>query len=59
MIADFILVCAFGFVAPPLLAPISKSPNTMLAAFVIFLLSIGFLWDGLRTWQRLRKPRSG
>jgi hypothetical protein len=54
MIADFVLVFAFGFVAPLILAPISKNWTVMLIAFATFLIAIGSLWDGLRTMQRLR-----
>jgi hypothetical protein len=54
VIADFLLVCAFALAAPLFLAPISRSWSLMVAGFVTFLFSVGFLLDALRTLQRLR-----
>jgi hypothetical protein len=55
MIADFILVGAFGFAAPVLLAPIGRNWGAGLAGIATFAICIGFLWDGLRMVQRQRR----
>jgi glycopeptide antibiotics resistance protein len=46
---DFLLVCAFGFVVPTVLAPISRSWSILATSWVASLLAAGFLYDGLRT----------
>jgi hypothetical protein len=58
MISDLVLVCAFGFAAPFLLAPLSRSWVLLLTSFVPILLALVFLRDGLRTFEQLRKPDS-
>jgi hypothetical protein len=58
MIADLVLVGVFAFVAPVVLAPISRNRPAMLMAVTAFLLAVGFLLDGLRTLQRFRKLRT-
>ena len=55
MVVDVVLVCTMAFVAPIMLAPIGRSWGVLAAGFAAFLLAIGFLLDGLRTLQRLRK----
>jgi predicted hydrocarbon binding protein len=55
IIADIVLVCALGFAAPAILAPIGRNWGILLASFVAFLFAAGLLFDGLRTLQRLRK----
>jgi hypothetical protein len=55
MISDFVLACAFGFVAPTILAPIGRSQSILLTGFAILLCAVWFLFDGLRTLQRLLK----
>jgi hypothetical protein len=52
MIADFILVGAFGFAAPAILSPIGRSWGVALMGFATFAIGIAFLWDGLRMAQR-------
>jgi hypothetical protein len=52
MITDFILVAAFGFAAPALLAPIGRNWGVMLISVATFAIGIAFLWDGLRMAQR-------
>ncbi|HTW48705.1 MAG TPA: hypothetical protein VMD92_12200 [Acidobacteriaceae bacterium] len=52
MIADFILVGAFGFAAPAMLAPIGRNWGVMLVSVATFAIGIAFLWDGLRMAQR-------
>jgi hypothetical protein len=54
MITDFVLLGIFGFVVPPVLAPLARNWPLLLAAFVTLLISIGFWLDGLRSLQRLR-----
>jgi hypothetical protein len=58
MIADLVLICLFGFAAPPLFAPIGRSWGVLLASFATMFISFGFLYDGIRTLERLRKPDS-
>lgn len=53
VISDFLMVVAFGVVAPALLAPIARSWSVVLASGVTFALCLAFLWDGLRTASRL------
>jgi hypothetical protein len=55
MIADFVLVVAFGFAAPALLAPISRSGGAISLAVVTFVLSVVCLWDGMRMAARLHR----
>lgn len=55
MIADFILVGAFGLAAPVVLSPIDRSWGVALAAVATFAIGIAFLWDGLRIAQRLHR----
>jgi len=55
MIADFALIFAFGFAAPTILAPIGRNWSTLATGFVTFLFAAWFLYDGLRTRQRLQK----
>lgn len=52
MTADFLLVGAFGFAAPALLAPIGRNWGVMAIAGATFAIGIAFLWDGLREAQR-------
>ena len=54
-IADFLLVAGFGFVAPVMLAPIGRNWGVMLMGFATFAMSVGFLWDGLRTLGHIHK----
>jgi hypothetical protein len=58
MIADFVLVCAFGLAVPPILAPLGRSWGVLLESFATFLLAVGFLFDGLRTRLRLLRLSS-
>jgi hypothetical protein len=58
MLVDVLLLCFMVFVVPPRLAPFARSWSTLLASVAAFLLSLGFLWDGLRTWQRLSRADS-
>jgi len=53
MISDFLMVVAFGLVAPALLAPIARSRSVLLVSVVTFALCLAFLWDGLRTAKHL------
>lgn len=55
MMADFVLVVAFGLCAPALLAPIARSWDVMLTSCATFAISVAFLWDGLRTADRLHR----
>lgn len=55
IIADFILVAAFGFVAPALLAPIGRNWGVMLVSVATFAICVAFLWDGLRMAGRIRR----
>jgi hypothetical protein len=55
MIADFILVGAFGLAAPAMLAPIGRNWGVMLIGVATFAIGIAFLWDGLRMVQRLHR----
>jgi hypothetical protein len=52
IIADFILVGAFGLAAPAILAPIGRNWGVMLISVATFAIGIAFLWDGLRMAQR-------
>ncbi len=55
MLADIVLVCAFGFVVPAILAPIGRNLSVFLTSLAAFLFAARFLLNGLRTLQRLRK----
>jgi len=55
MITDFILVGAFGLVAPAMLAPIGRNWSVALVSAATFAIGIAFLWDGLRMAQRLHR----
>jgi hypothetical protein len=52
MVADFILVGAFGLAAPAMLAPLGRNLGVMLISTATFAIGIAFLWDGLRMAQR-------
>lgn len=58
IVVDFVLVCALGFALPTVLAPIGRNWPTLLVAFAAMLLTLAFLLDALRTFQRFRKLRS-
>jgi hypothetical protein len=58
MIADFILVGAFGLVAPAVLAPIGRNWSVMLIGAATFAIGIVCLWDGLRMAHRLQRQHS-
>jgi hypothetical protein len=51
VIADFILVGAFGLAAPAILSPIGRNWGVGLVAVATFAIGMAFLWDGLRTMQ--------
>ncbi|MGC2639657.1 MAG: hypothetical protein WA294_20910 [Acidobacteriaceae bacterium] len=53
MISYFLMVAALGVVAPALLAPITRSWSVVLVSGVTFALCVAFLWDGMRTANRL------
>jgi hypothetical protein len=52
---DFILVGAFGIVAPVTLAPINRHWTVFLVSVAMFAMAVAFLRDGLRTLDNLHK----
>jgi hypothetical protein len=58
LLADFIFFCIFGFAAPHLLAPISRSWEIRLASYIAFFICAGCLYDGFRTMAIMRKSDS-
>jgi hypothetical protein len=55
---DIVLLCVLGLIAPIALSPVGRSWGVLLIYFLMFLICVGFLYDGLRTMERLRKPDS-
>jgi len=58
MIADAIMVLGFGGAAPAALSTIGRNWPTLLMAFAVFFIAIGFWYDFMRTLQRFRKLRT-
>ena len=52
LFTDFLLVAAFGLVAPALLSPIGRNWGVLLVSAAAFAIGVAFLWDGLREAQR-------
>jgi hypothetical protein len=59
MTVELVLFCIFGFVVPPLMAPLGSSWGKLLVSFGSLLLAVVFLYDFLRTVQRLKASESG